>query len=382
MTFSTLETSANTNCDGISPYTKVYWDGIELKKGQIGRVTIESNTILYKLENNQFTPYRELKKGERYRVYTLRSGYYGVGAGLVVKKDVNVLYQTPSKFKLQLLNCEENANNSVSLFKSRSEINNLLGQENNSYVNEFKLMTSVYHKAYKNLNMISYINNQAHLIYSKDLNFNYKSLKIGDSIELVKTSLGSNFDKISNTYTEEILLYTFTDHEAYIFIDIHKGKTISGFYLISKPMIAKNSTLYPIKTNDLQKSYESQLFIITNAERKLNNISTLSYSNEASLVARAHSRDMALNDYFNHTNLKGLSPFDRLSAAGISYRTAGENIAVGYSNPIFAHEALMNSLGHRKNKLNANYTNLGTGVDFKSWNTGSTPYYAENYFTP
>jgi len=382
MFFSVPTTYANSTCDGVSPYTKVYWDNLELKKGQIGRVTIESKTTLYKLENNSFTPFRQMNKGERYRVYTLRSGYYGVGGGLVVKKDATVLYQTPSKMKIQMVNCSEPTTSSVGLYKTEEVITNLLGQPKTNLINEFKLTTTVYHNNYKNLNMISFINNEAHLIYTKDLNFKYKNLKIGDSVSTVINQLGTNYNKIGSTYSEEVLVYTFKDHEINIFIDFHKDKKISGFYLVSNVMSNKNPTLFPTKTPELQKSYESQMFIITNAERKLHNVNTLSYSNSASLVARSHSKDMALNDYFNHTNLQGLSPFDRLTNAGITYRTAGENIAVGYSNPYFTHEALMNSLGHRKNKVNSNYTTLGVGVDFQAWDQGSTPYYAENYFTP
>jgi len=49
---------------------------------------------------------------------------------------------------------------------------------------------------------------------------------------------------------------------------------------------------------------------------------------EIAKVARAHSEDMVLNNYFSHTNLQGESPFDRMKKAGISYSSAGENIAM------------------------------------------------------
>jgi len=374
-------THANLNCNGIFTNTKTYWDGGELKKGQIGRAIIESKTVLYKLKNNTYSVVREMKKGERYRVYKLDFGYYGVGGGFVIKKDAKVLYQTPSKSKLQLANCSTFTTNSTSLFKTKSDIITILGQPKTSLLNEFTLPTIVYHNNYKNLNMISYINNDAHLIYTKDLNFKYKNIKIGDTLNMVKNQLGPNYNTLSNSHSDEVLVYVFKDHKAFIFIDIHKNKKVSGFYLISNKLIKKNPALFPSKSTQLQKSYEAQMLIVTNAERRLNNLNILSNSNGASVVARAHSKDMSLNDYFNHTNLKGYSPFDRLTNAGISYRAAGENIAVGYSNPFFAHEALMNSIGHRSNKLNPIYTTVGLGVDFQAWNNGSTPYFTENYLT-
>jgi uncharacterized protein YkwD len=78
-------------------------------------------------------------------------------------------------------------------------------------------------------------------------------------------------------------------------------------------------------------------------------------------VARAHSIDMAANDYFSHTNLDGLSPFDRMRNAGIAYQGAGENIA-RYRSTAAAHAGLMDSSGHRANILNERFTRIGIGV--------------------
>ncbi|MBY6277600.1 CAP domain-containing protein, partial [Symbiobacterium thermophilum] len=50
-----------------------------------------------------------------------------------------------------------------------------------------------------------------------------------------------------------------------------------------------------------------------------------------------------------------------MKAYGVSYRTAGENIA-GNQSVQAAHTALMNSSGHRANILNASYTHVGIGI--------------------
>ena len=70
---------------------------------------------------------------------------------------------------------------------------------------------------------------------------------------------------------------------------------------------------------------------------------------------------MIQRGYFSHYNPEGLSPFDRMSRAGISYRTAGENLAINVSVPA-AEQAFMNSSGHRANILNSSYTEVGIGV--------------------
>ncbi|GGA37870.1 transglycosylase SLT domain-containing protein [Psychrobacillus lasiicapitis] len=86
---------------------KVMWGKTELKIGQIGKVTILTNTNLVKIESNgSLTTVRPLKKGEEYRVYSYKSnngGLYGVGGGSYVQKSTKVKYETPSKRKLALL---------------------------------------------------------------------------------------------------------------------------------------------------------------------------------------------------------------------------------------------------------------------------------------
>jgi uncharacterized protein YkwD len=78
-------------------------------------------------------------------------------------------------------------------------------------------------------------------------------------------------------------------------------------------------------------------------------------------TARAHSKDMAVRNYFSHTNPDGKSPFDRMRAAGYAGRMMGENIAAGYTTPSSVMTAWMNSSGHRANILNCGYKDLGVG---------------------
>ena len=107
-------------------------------------------------------------------------------------------------------------------------------------------------------------------------------------------------------------------------------------------------------------------------------MSILTYDDAVSNTARKHSEDMAIHNYFSHENLKGKSPFDRLEDDGLTFSYAGENLAYGQTSSIFAHEGLMNSMGHRKNILNSDYRNLGVGTAF---NENATPYYTENFYS-
>lgn len=117
---------------------------------------------------------------------------------------------------------------------------------------------------------------------------------------------------------------------------------------------------------------------MTNAARVTHGLNFLTWNEVVKDTARKHSADMAKNNYFNHTNLRGESPFDRMKADNIRFSTAGENLATGQLSSIFAHEGLMNSLGHRENILQKDFRELGVGVDFSS---DKRPYYTENFVT-
>ncbi|KAF6509688.1 Maltodextrin glucosidase [Geobacillus stearothermophilus] len=90
---------------------KVYWDGVELKKGQIGRLTVQKPINLWKrAKDGRLVFVRILQPGEVYRVYGYDArfgGQYAVGGGYYVTDiDTHIRYETPSKEKLKLVNGE------------------------------------------------------------------------------------------------------------------------------------------------------------------------------------------------------------------------------------------------------------------------------------
>ena len=110
---------------------------------------------------------------------------------------------------------------------------------------------------------------------------------------------------------------------------------------------------------------EDLVHVLINDERVSNGVEALAHDAALRAVARAHSEDMIARDFFDHTNPDGDSPFDRMSDAGISYSSAGENIAWnrGYADPAeVAVTGWMNSTGHRNNILNAGFTHAGLGA--------------------
>src|ERR1019366_8994471 len=81
----------------------------------------------------------------------------------------------------------------------------------------------------------------------------------------------------------------------------------------------------------------------------------------ARAVARSYGQAVLATGYFSHIDRVGHSPFDRLRAAGVPYGAAGENLALS-PGILQAHQALMNSAGHRANILSPIFRTVGIGI--------------------
>lgn len=108
-------------------------------------------------------------------------------------------------------------------------------------------------------------------------------------------------------------------------------------------------------------AFENEVIRLVNKIRQENGLKSLSANWELSRVARYKSQDMVDNRYFAHNSPVYGTPFQMIKSFGISYRTAGENIAYGYKTPQAVVDGWMNSSGHRANILNSSYTQIGVG---------------------
>lgn len=134
----------------------------------------------------------------------------------------------------------------------------------------------------------------------------------------------------------------------------------------ANPQFKNPNLIYPgdkvtIPNYDATKTIESQVVQLTNQERAKNGLKALNQDWELSRVARYKSVDMRDKNYFSHDSPTYGSPFTMMKNFGISYRSAGENIAAGQTTAQEVVQAWMNSPGHRANILNANYTYIGVG---------------------
>lgn len=131
------------------------------------------------------------------------------------------------------------------------------------------------------------------------------------------------------------------------------------------------------QNNSQSKTMEQQVVDLVNKYRAENGLKPLKINSSVSRVAQAKSEDMKDKNYFDHISPTYGSPFEMLKSFGISYKTAGENIAKGQKTAEAVVNAWMNSEGHRKNILNANYEEIGVG-----YATGNgTTYWTQLFIT-
>ncbi|MEH7377191.1 CAP domain-containing protein [Neobacillus drentensis] len=276
--------------------------------------------------------------------------------------------------------------NNIELGNLKEDIDHNLGKANRSSLNEYGTNWYAYHENYHDFFMVMYDeNNKAAGLYTnQDLIASTKGIQLGSSKIDVRAKLGEPITNIQKGMTVYQLQEN-SDYDVFllegtyvtIFYDKHENNTVTAIQLISKDFEQKKTGFYTKANSALKEGFEYQLFDLTNAARVNHQLTVLTWDEHVRGTARKHSTDMAVHQYFDHTNLKGQSPFDRMKEDDISFHMAGENLAYGQFSSIFAHEGLMNSLGHRENILRKGYEFLGVGVAF---NDESQPYYTENFF--
>lgn len=135
----------------------------------------------------------------------------------------------------------------------------------------------------------------------------------------------------------------------------------------ANPQISDPDLIYPGQVLAIPQvdskvaSFEAEVIRLVNEIRAENGLQPLTANWELSRVARYKSQDMLDKGYFAHNSPTYGTPFQMIKAFGLSFRTAGENIAKGYATPQAVVNGWMNSSGHRANILNSSYKQIGVG---------------------
>lgn len=275
----------------------------------------------------------------------------------------------------------------IEIGDNRKAVEEQLGQPQRTTQNQYGAEWVSYHKDYHNFVMVTYdqvdqvaglYTNQSLLSSTYDLSFEDTMDDVLKQLEQPIESINKGLVNYQINGKDEYDMFHMNQNYITFFYDVHENHTITAVQIISETLENQKPSYFATPSKELRQGLEYQLFDLTNAARIEHGLNTLTWFDQAQQTVQDHSADMAKNNYFSHTNLQGQSPFDRLQLDGITFTMAGENLATGQPSSIFAHEGLMNSMGHRENILKPGFKMLTIGVAF---NDENQPFYTENFIT-
>ena len=229
--------------------------------------------------------------------------------------------------------------NKITVGDSVSGVVSIFGQPDRIDTGTDRFDWYVYNSDYSKFMMVGVLDGKVISIYTAFTDFTYDGgIKYGDVL------------------TEEVDLPS-----CRVYVDSLNGNTVYGVWVGS----AYGSDKF-LKENISTSGNAAELEIsdITNAFRLKNNLTVLIEDETATKVSRAHSQDMAENDYFGHTNLKNQTPWDRYDNAKGKYYACTESIAGGEYSPINTFDSWLNSSDHRANLLHEKAMYAGVGISY------------------
>jgi uncharacterized protein YkwD len=145
-----------------------------------------------------------------------------------------------------------------------------------------------------------------------------------------------------------------------------KSTTIAANSSSSSSSASVATTNTSISVTAIVMEYERKAFDLINEERKTKGIEPLKWDPDLLRMARLHSQNMSVNNFFAHTGPDGVDVKERAKVCGVvGWKALGENIAynLGYSDP--ASSAVVGwkeSPKHYTNLLRTVYTHSAIGV--------------------
>lgn len=159
---------------------------------------------------------------------------------------------------------------------------------------------------------------------------------------------------------------------------------VTGFLAVLLVLFASSqiSSYIVTKTTLLGNVYSSVLVDLTNQDRKDNNVKPLVVNPVLEQAAKLKVKDMVSKDYFAHTSPEGLTPWHWFSVAGYKFAYAGENLAVGFSESSDVNQGWLNSPLHKKNIVDAHFTEIGIATMDGKRNGRDTTYVVQLFGQP
>jgi uncharacterized protein YkwD len=100
---------------------------------------------------------------------------------------------------------------------------------------------------------------------------------------------------------------------------------------------------------------------LVNQIREGNGLTDLTWNETLAKAAQNKAQDMVVNNYFEHVSPTGKTAWNFVSEAGYNYKSAGENLAIDFTNVNDATVAWTKSPSHMANIVSKKYSEFGFG---------------------
>lgn len=124
-------------------------------------------------------------------------------------------------------------------------------------------------------------------------------------------------------------------------------------------------------------AFRAEVIRLVNVERANAGVAEVKELTDLIPLADVRAKESAAS--FSHTRPNGTRCFTIFGENSLKYRKAGENLAYGFKTPADVVKAWMNSEGHRKNILDANFKYIGIGYYV---NENGRIYTSQLFYTP
>ncbi len=133
---------------------------------------------------------------------------------------------------------------------------------------------------------------------------------------------------------------------------------------------------------DVLAQEQKKIIALTNDVRAQKGLEPLAEIAKLGTSSQSKADDMAKYSYFSHVSPEQKTVSDWIKASGYSYKFAGENLAMGFSTASDVVNAWIKSPTHYANLIDADFLEIGVGMQTGQYADIPTVYVAQHFGQP
>lgn len=158
-----------------------------------------------------------------------------------------------------------------------------------------------------------------------------------------------------------------------------------GALLATKALVVVYALALPVTAflaPDVLAGQQAKIITLSNAVREEKGLPPLALASKLTNSAQSKADDMAANGYFSHQSPAGHGLSFFLGKADYKYSSAGENLAMGFSDAAAVVDGWVRSPKHYANLVDPDFQQFGVGVEEGEYGGKPTVFVAQHFGTP